>query len=263
MKLTVLNLNAWLLPFRLSAQNGKRLHTIFDLIRTIDPDIITLQEVWDISYLRQLKREFGDYSLLANTNKLFNESGLITFSRYPVIHNKLHRFKTNRKYKLLERLVKKGFMVTTIDVYGKEIDIVNTHLYQSDPFSKETHKQITRKQLLCLQDFFKKSTRPVLACGDFNIHYDELKLQKLLFTLPNGKSLTTVSKNNEFSNKKFNKTRIMSRQLDYFMYKENGVHISVTTKVFDELLVSDHYPLYAEVTFGTASRRKSFMRSST
>ncbi|RJQ17058.1 hypothetical protein C4573_03300 [Candidatus Woesearchaeota archaeon] len=245
----ILNLNAWLMPMHLSSQNKKRLKKILDLIHALEPEVITLQEVWPKSSLKKLKKMMQGYTVIANPNKLFNASGLVTLSKLPVLSNKLHIFKPTKHYKLYERLVKKGFMVTKVDYDGKQVDIVNTHLHQSDPGSKNIYKQVTKQQFTAIERHCFIVPRPLLVLGDFNMHYDELKKVNHYLKLPNAKPITTVAQKNKLANKRLNKTRIPARQLDYVMYHENGKHMNVAMKVFD-LEVSDHYPLLCTVSFG-------------
>jgi endonuclease/exonuclease/phosphatase family metal-dependent hydrolase len=249
MKLTILNLNAWLLPLRVSIDNTRRVHQIFEIIDTLKPDVITFQEVWDVSYLKYFAEKMPHYYMLCNPNNLFNESGLITFSKHPIIANKLYHFMPNSKYRFFEKKSKKGFMVTRIDLNGKEVDIVNTHLHQSDIFSSEQYRVITKKQYFCIEDFFKKSKHATILCGDLNIPYQELITLSKTFKIPQTRPLPTLAKINRYANSRLNKTRIPERQLDYLLYLENGMSMDVKIKVLNKEIVSDHYPLYSEVVF--------------
>ena len=246
-KLKILNLNAWLLPLRLSSHNTKRVDRIFKLIDELDPDVITLQEVWDVSYLNEFARKFSDYYLISKPNWLFNEAGLMTFSKHPVITNKLFYFKPTEHYKFIEKGAKKGFMVTKIDFKGKEINIVNTHLYCSAIWSTKKDQEITKNQYRLIEKVFKKSKILTILFGDFNMDYYELEKLRKTFKIPNKKPVTTVTMDNIYTNARLNSNRIYNRQLDYMLYVENGTKIDVNLKVLNKEKVSDHYPLYCEI----------------
>ena len=249
MKLKILSLNAWLLPARLSLHNGKRLDKIFGLIEELDPDVIMFQEVWDVSYLSEFHRKLKSYYCMAKPNWLFNEGGLLTFSKYPVIANRLYYFNPTKKYDWFEKKSKKGFLVTRIEFGDKEVDIVNTHLYAADNYKTQAHRNILINQYKLLEAFFEKSNRTTILSGDLNMDYPELNKFRKVFEIPNKKPIPTYLLNNMYSNRRMNNTKSKARQLDYFLYIENGQKIDFKMKVFDKQALSDHHPLYSEVTF--------------
>ena len=249
MKLSILNLNAWLMPLRVSTDNKQRITKIFHIIEALKPDIITFQEVWDVSYLRYFAQRMPQYYMECKPNNLFNQAGLITFSKYPILHSRLYHFKSNRHYKFFEKHSKKGFLITRIDFKGKEVDIVNTHLYQSDIFSKNKHRTITQNQYYCIEDFFKNSKHATILAGDLNIPFQELVRLRKVFKIPQSKPIPTLSTKNQYSNSRLNKTRIPERQLDYLLFLENGMKMNVKISVLNKELVSDHYPMFSEITF--------------
>lgn len=251
MKLKVLNLNAWLLPLRLSRHNTKRIERMFTLIKQINPDLVTFQEVWDMSYLEEFTKRLPEYYLMANPNRLFNRAGLITLSKHPVLANRLYYFKPTHNYSFFEKNAKKGFMVTRINYQGKPVDIVNTHLYISDDVNVGRQNRIAINQFTCMQDFFAHTNIPIILCGDLNIDFATLQEASTLFTLPHTKPLPTYSLENKYANAGFNTTKVKTRQLDYVLVRNNGTKLDVKLDVIDHTAVSDHHPLYAEVSFNT------------
>lgn len=244
-KIKILNLNAWLLPLRLSVHNNKRINRIFEIIKEKDPDIITFQEVWDASYLDQFARLLSDYFLLCRPNWIFNKSGLMTFTKFRVVSNKLHYFKPTSKYNFFEKKAKKGFLVTRINFYGKQIDIVNAHLHEHIPWLPE--RNVAELQFEEMENVLKKAKKPAIICGDLNLPFKDVERLKTVVKLPNKKSEVTLTTKNHYCNKGLNKTFVPRRQLDYVMYIENGIKMSVKINVLKKERVSDHLPIYAEV----------------
>jgi endonuclease/exonuclease/phosphatase family metal-dependent hydrolase len=229
--------------------NKQRVKKIFDLINRLNPDLITFQEVWDVSYLDEFRKRLSQYHMVSKPNWLFNESGLMTFSKYPIIHSRLYHFTANEHYDYFEKKSKKGFLVTRIDFKGKQVNIVNTHLHVAGETFRDSKKHITLTQYRIIEDFFQNSTFSTILCGDLNLDYNDLDKVRSLFHIPNIKPITTYHIFNRYTNKRLNKTLTAERQLDYLLYIENGMGMDVNLQVLDWEVVSDHYPLYSEIEF--------------
>ncbi len=247
--LKILNLNAWLMPLRLSLHNKKRMDRLFEMIKELNPDVITMQEVWDSYYLDKFAKKLSEYYMLSKPNWLFNESGLVTLTKFPIVSSRLYHFKPTKSYHFFEKRAKKGFFVTRIDAAGKEVDVVNTHLHISNAFTSDKKKKIAEMQYSCIEEFFEKSDKATILCGDLNLDFREVKKIAKVFRIPNKKSITTLNINNHYSNSKRNRTTIDRRQLDYFMYIENGMKINMNVKALKKEKISDHYPIFGEVRF--------------
>ncbi len=233
MKLTIFNLNAWLLPL-FSISNTKRLAKIITLIRKISPDIIILQEVWLRPYVIELQKMLPGYTFTPGHTTFFNQGGLVTGTkvRMPVIN---HKFVPVKEYSLIEKWGNKGYQVIQLP---EQKLFVNTHLYSP---TKESEKQITTAQFQLLSTIVEK-TGGILA-GDFNTKESEFVKMNTVFQYRLTNTFT-VSLANSYTTALFNSAK-EDTKFDYIV----GAHdVHVTEEILPEI-VSDHYAMIGTVLY--------------
>jgi endonuclease/exonuclease/phosphatase family metal-dependent hydrolase len=101
-------------------------------LERLDPDIVLLQEVWTAK-ARQCVPATGGWwnARAARQHTFFQQSGLVTLSRFPIIGGAFHPFS---QAAFPDRLVRKGILKTTISLPGGSIlNVWNVHLQQSGP----------------------------------------------------------------------------------------------------------------------------------
>lgn len=242
MNLSIFSLNCWIFPKPISSDITERLFGIVKFIRTNDPDIVTLQEIWSNRALRQLKRHLPQYYFVCAQTLFYNQSGLVTLLKIPPVNSQLRFFKPSTTYNVTELFLHKGYLLTTIQVQNRTLTVINTHLYAS--FSKKS-KMIAQEQL---QEITKNAPKEnSFLCGDLNL--EEEAVEKIcnttFFRLCN--SQHTRDNTNPYCYKRFNALMPnMSSKIDYILYS-NPNPAEVTMRLIKSPLVSDHYPLFASL----------------
>ena len=166
MKLKIFNLNCWLLPPPISAENNKRIEEIISLVNHTRPDVIMLQEVWLNKYVNKFKNGLQNYSFIATEGKSFNKSGLLTGLKIPYSSHKINFFNHVKGYNVIEKIASKGYHLIHI---SKDIYLINTHLYAP---IKSSNRKITKLQFNLLKKFSKD--KKVILAGDLNLEEKDL-----------------------------------------------------------------------------------------
>ncbi len=217
---------------------SSRESNILALIKKIDPDIITLQEVEidstysELSQSENIAKICGyEYHVFKpaftressfeqkNTSDRIVTHGLAVLSKYPIISSQSYRLRKQRDFN--EPCIA---LITNIDVDGHILDLWNIHLANTD---KHSDLHIRELMLLCSS----RSRTPIIQ-GDFNIY-----------------NLDDYSKNI------LSKYCLSSEKLKYIsMPKDNGtldyIIIPVTKYKFEKVscptdYVSDHMAIVA------------------
>lgn len=134
--------------------------------------IILLQECYDET-LESLDAVFPEYYICRGTMKGLSmiHGGLAILSTYPIISYEYIPF-IHYNPLTFDRLTEKGFLIVTIDVDGKKLNVINTHLQSSDYERYDHYAFMQFKELLeyvvILQDAY-------IIGGDFNIDITDLK----------------------------------------------------------------------------------------
>lgn len=204
---------------------------IINYIKTINPETVCLQEVYNIPIINNtnIKKDLNklDYKYILHENN----SGLLLASKNQPIETKLVKFNKKRGFIIFE--------------YKNEI-IINTHL----EVNTEEEREIQISELL---ENIKQLNKPVLICGDLNTirredysdrEWDELMVQKKKYMF-DPKVINILEKNNLqdvgflFNKNKIN-TSFWDRRVDYFFIK----NIVVTDYIVDtNNVISDHHPI--------------------
>ncbi len=153
----VLSFNTWLLKtpfgFSIAEHVDARAQLIPSAIATLNPDIISLQEVWSTEHRDQLIRDFQKLgypyaAFRADTNTLLNPleivrakfgNGLLIISKYE-IHSEVLQLRFQTHTRADERAVIKGAILARILVPGLGwMDFFNSHL-GAVTFDKHSHE---------------------------------------------------------------------------------------------------------------------------
>ncbi len=206
---------------------------IVDFIRSVDPDIIGLIEVDSGSYRAEKNNQAesiawelqhkhiyqSKYAATSMTRKvpLLNKQGNAILTRLPIVSQKFHYFREGVK-----RLV--------IEAELEDVTVFLVHLSL-----KFRHRQ---HQLQDLYNMIRKSEKPKIVAGDFNVFWGDRELQ--LFLAATG----LVSANGE--GRPSHPSRAPRRQLDYIFYSPELRTVSFEVP---RIKLSDHAPLVWDFEF--------------
>ena len=243
MDLKILDLNLWLLPRPLSSDNKKRMARFIDLVRKLQPDIITLQEVWLMGYERYLRKNLSSYHASSSGKKRLNNSGLIIFSRKKPLSESLHKF---RNKSLTDRLARKGYLIIRLNLGGKIFHILNTHLHAS---LKSKPNRTTISEFQQLKHI--TSEGDWIVAGDLNIRQELFRELNDGHFIATRSSTPTYSPKNRYAKSRFNRFDHSERKIDYVLLKlPNRTSYSLSTRVIKSPLMSDHYALFSVIKLG-------------
>lgn len=171
-RLSVFTLNTWLVPYIQSRNVKKRASGIVSTVASLDPDIVLLQEVFNVPYRKYFSENLPAYYYpkdMFKERRLFwlipfldASGGLVTLSKYPIEDSSFHPFEV-RGPRLGERVCRKGYTKTRVSG-TEDILVVNTHLYAGVEKNK-----IRKEQLAQLLADIKETAYPVILGGDFNV----------------------------------------------------------------------------------------------
>lgn len=184
MELSFLSYNTWLMPglFMTAHKPRRRVHAIAKYLKNNPRDIIGLQEVFTRRSYRKLSKVLlkeGFYSTgRPNNIRRFLSSGLMIFSKHPILAEKFQRFSACSGDDCLSS---KGLLAALINVDGKPLYVVNTHL-QAGGSPKRTAartKQILQFKRFLENEFFDLDA-PIVIMGDFNVDKSHSQYDSLL-----------------------------------------------------------------------------------
>lgn len=168
--LKILSWNIYMLPGFLGYGKDQRAEAIGRMLSESEYDVIVFQEAFDHSARKIINRHLqpvfcfearpeNEHKLSLRTN-----SGLWILSRHPIMNQSSIEFENRQG---VDAMARKGALLVELDARGYRIQIVGTHLQNSDDHSL--------KQNQCAELFNKllqKNQRhgvPQIICGDFNI----------------------------------------------------------------------------------------------
>jgi endonuclease/exonuclease/phosphatase family metal-dependent hydrolase len=267
--LSVLQGNLWMLPVRrllvpydFSTDRKERLERFIRVVRSCEPEVVLLQEVFERSVVSELEVHLPGYTVLTSGDSDFtgtlNASGLVTLTRLPVGDVTYREFSAlppgSRPYELMAR---KGVLAVDVEVDGVATTILNVHLYGSSfPESAVSTRMNQLAEVLALVRGLEAAELRVLVGGDFNIGRDELAS-----TLPDGwrvsehgptydpsrNPYTVQGANDTAGNHEDRRLGRGAQTIDLLLGAPlSGVELAST--VVGSLLVSDHQLVYHVVT---------------
>jgi endonuclease/exonuclease/phosphatase family metal-dependent hydrolase len=127
LRLRLVTYNIWGLPSWLTGAPRGRYPQIARELERLDPDIILLQEAWTAK-ARKAVPAHGRWSIArpAGQHMLFQQSGLVTLSRFPIIGGEFYPFS---RAAFPDRFVNKGVLKVTVQLSGgRVLNIWNVHM---------------------------------------------------------------------------------------------------------------------------------------
>lgn len=220
-------------------EKGKiNLPAIIDQIKSLNPDIVALQEVdyrLPRSHFQNQIKQIGDqlrmnYLFIPNINFVVGAYGNAILSKYPITD--YHYFPLPSGYE------SRGFIRAQINTGIQTIDVFATHL------GLDLHERV--EQISTLTTTMSLSTAPKLLLGDFNTKPTEIPIQSLrsLYIDPiHDKQIHLPT----YKNKKG------EMQLDYIFYSNDFQFDHALT---ERSLISDHNPLLYSLVLSRSSQEK-------
>ncbi len=233
-RLTALTANMLLFPPPFFSDQKEKTDEFVKLARSLNPDIIFLQEVWGNSSLAYLISQFSDYHAVLMPSPLFNLSGLLILSRFKPERVTAETYPLTMQHNIEELIARKGFLGAEISFAGQTLWLVNTHLYSAPPGARYRY---AFSQFGQMQNRINGFPGAVIAGGDMNLMPQELEpllaggLMRDDCNLPTAGSQRRVKK------------------LDYILAKGFG---DSTVEVLGSrtewpVFFSDHSPVFAEI----------------
>lgn len=230
---------------------GRLVKSFIDLVKEVNPDIITLQEVCscketnfqtlNLSSYEDIKAEFPNYNeVLAPTYSFKTMDADIMFenvilSKYPVLDSNVVftnlEFKKDFNTKYDDYNIR-NFVHATIDINGSKLNVITHHGYHITG-TKEGNEE-TLRQMIMLRDYIKQLSGPIILTGDFNLSPKCESLEVLNKELNNLCILNNVqTTRNEFSTN-------IPQVCDYIFVNDL---VKVNNFEVEKKLVSDHQAL--------------------
>ena len=145
--------------YDMSSEWGRNLDAVINAIRSVDPDIVGLQEVADSSQLREIATALNmNFAFVWHDRGSALEPwwGVGVLSKYPITASKDVAMSEGR-----------NFIIATVDTGGREIAAVNVHVPYLE--KEKTSLRTLMRELVDVR-------LPVVLMGDFNLKLEEKTL---------------------------------------------------------------------------------------
>src|SRR5690349_10756619 len=132
-RLKLVTYNIWGLPWCLNRARPSRYAQIARELQRLDPDIILLQEAWTAKARKSAPCD-GRWWIArgAGQHLIFQQNGLMTLSRLPIIGGAFYPFSHAA---FPDRLVRKGALKVTLRLPGGQVlNVWNVHFQEGGPF---------------------------------------------------------------------------------------------------------------------------------
>ena len=164
LNLKLVTYNVWGLPSWMTGAPSGRYARIARELERLDPDVILLQEAWTAK-ARKSAPLHGHWSIAraARQHTIFQQSGLMTLSRFPIVGGQFYPFS---RAAFPDRLVNKGVLKTTVQLPdGQLLNIWNVHLQDG---GSQTVRGSQIRELLARVTAAQDGQIADLVAGDFN-----------------------------------------------------------------------------------------------
>lgn len=261
-RLSVFTLNSWLVPYIQSRNVKKRASGIVSTVASLDPDIVLLQEVFNVPYRKYFSENLPAYYYpkdMFKERRLFwiipfldASGGLVTLSKYPIEDYSFHPFEA-RGPRVGERVCRKGYTKARVGWCEEHILVVNTHLYAGVEKNK-----VRKEQLAQLLADVKEAVYPVILGGDFNVSNSGGEKPEEFYMLEEAgfidslvgpeEQFNTYCSSNSYTGGDLGGLTQDSR-LDYVFFRSNSNRIEPTESALIGVAepLSDHYGYLAKL----------------
>lgn len=246
LRFTVLDGNMWLLPSPWADDQDGRLQRFLEMIASYQPEIVTLQEVWLNKDLGAFRKGLPGYWAAGIPPFLYNRSGLVVFSRFPILDARYGTYPYTRDHSFVETLAHKGFLQVDLDMGGRVVRVIDTHLYAS---RGSVENRFPVWQFEILRALTADVGVPTFLAGDLNIRQEVLEglnarhfVGETMMGPPEERGTTRHSP---------------LRKIDFILGRFPGnAEILIESRSLREPVVSDHVPVLGQVTirFGVGRR---------
>lgn len=241
---------------------------LVELIHEKDVDVINLQEVILHHHLHYLKKELSEFPYVIYRPSFYGAlSGLVTFSRLPLVFKSFHQFRENGDLfnrSIISKLAQRGMLISQFT--GTNIYLVNTHfspnmINQWD--SNNRYIQILQSQSDELHTVLKRyKEAQFLISGDFNTPKSYNFLYRNIVKDGFIDIFADIDRSTHLGDIVFKEKD--SLQIDYILASatdQSQIQILKRGFVFDQkeiikdkkIYLSDHIGLEATIEFATAS----------
>lgn len=214
------------------------LERIASVIRSLEPDIVTLQEIDSVTTRTGLEDQAARLGELTGMRALFGgfmdyrggRYGMAMLSRYPIVEWENHR--------LPDGAEPRSALAARVELlrpgYGQapQVVVVGVHLYAN---AAERLAQATR-----LVELFADEEAPVVLAGDFNSIPDS-KVIRLLEDVGGWQRPAKEGQAFTFP------SEIPDREIDFIMFRPGNRFVVREHRVVPETLASDHRPVLLEL----------------
>lgn len=207
------------------------LQRLAKVIRSVDPDLVALQEVDNKTKRTGGIDQTAELARLTDLHGIFGRQidfqggtyGQAVLSRFPVEGSEIHILPGEP-----DRETRIAFE-TTMTIFGKQHSFVSTHLHhQSNDFRV--------KQAGRIAEIFARAERTVILVGDLNAYPNSQPLSVFQADWGNATAGQPIP---TFPSQK------PANQIDYILFKPRDGFGVKQVKVLDEPVVSDHRPIFA------------------
>lgn len=210
------------------------LERIADLIREVDPDLVTLQEVDSVTTRTGGVDQAAELGRLTGLEPVYGRFmpyrggayGMALLSRWPIIETTNHRLPDGEEPRTaLSATVRSP-------VTGRPLRVVGTHFYRT--------AEERLAQARALAQMLTEDTIPTILAGDFNSTPDSGVMRYLArsweVVAKGGDHLTFPSYGPE-------------REIDHVLLRPRGRFETVAQRLLSEPVVSDHRPMVVELVY--------------
>jgi len=232
----VLSANLLLFPAPFFFNQEMRIEEFAKCVRTLKPDIILLQEVWDNKSLAQLIAALPEYYSIYSPGIGYNYSGLLTLSRFAPETGRIRRYAMSLRHSLEELIAQKSMLHLELATGSRTLHLLNTHLYSAAP---DKRYRPNLEQFSLLTKAVGNITGRVIVGGDMNLRPEEIE------------TLLPANLQQENSNLPTAGYPDLKQKLDYIIAGNSSGKTVISGKRIDPLRrFSDHNPVFAEIIFG-------------
>ncbi len=187
MRLRILTLNAWALPWPLSHEPDARMEAIGGRLASLDADVIAFQEVWSPSARRLLfaAGHRAGYTDAWTRYGSLGASGLLVLSRLPILRSRFVRFALCGFPQDVMRgdyYSGKGIAILTLDTPAGPVALLSTHLipHYGEYGPDDTYIGHRVAEVVELADALAQIEIPAIVVGDFNFSEREPEYEVLV-----------------------------------------------------------------------------------